>query len=1149
MPTVPNCGKCQLPCPDQELMTACRLCHVSYHLGCVGMTKKSSQYGCFMCYTHPGNKPEGKRNVTSNLDGGEGGGHVYSEPSNPAGAASAEPEPSTRDLMSVLLRLAASLERRQTPTAAPAGAVPKKQRKTRPAPPSSDEDNPEEADQDGVLESSREQPVDVTMVRSSSDFKRCLGEVAVQHRPQKPAADSYVRAKPPPLPKLTGRDPLEWPRFITNYLESTEQYRVSNVANMDRVREAVRGGPAEVVLANTLLHSSSLADALDLLRVSYGNPETILRGLEAEVSTAPKIDAVGRGLQLLSVQTRGLVNAMSACGMEDQLRTNSLVTKLQEKLSFTLALRWGEYLGNRTPGVDDFDQFLQRELGYALKAGQQQVRITQSAPALQKKVMTVAEVSSDEQEPVVVATVRLQSSPPAGQAGSAEGPAPKCLQCGGPHRLDQCGCFLRLDPQGRCDAIRTLRLCVRCLLPNGARCRCERRRCSMDGCPYNHHALLHAACNLRFTQAHPSPQVVGTSVSSSTDSLYKFVPVTLRHGGRQVDVWAFVDEGSGPTMMDPQLACELNIRVPQSAFSIRWADSAHTITDRTSQRCHLQIVRANGTCLNIRDVRTLRGLDLPAQTLTQAEIDELFPEGGGPAPYAKVKPRLLIGLNNAHLAAPLSRGRLDAATGRAAVDTPLGWIVYGGGDRGADLAGLHFRVHHAREVDDQLSRVDLDCGRPSDPGVYPGRGASPSPGARLVSARPPRRQAREGTPGVGCRCRSGRSVAELAPARRPRPPRYTAVAISRRQSGGDSGRRGDVPPGANAAGGQGHTTAPVAERSDVAVRPAWPDRSCRHNWKDAAARGVARSTPPGRDGARRDPATVERVLRRNPGARRRPSAALLRPNPCVHLGTPSVRGLGQGGVRGCAPSAWSDGAQGPKIATGHGGVLCDASPAVFDPADGAAPERSPRTRRQFGDGLPEDGDVRQDVVRRGAPERVIRGRVGRQFPSFDLRGDGPGHRGGAHPHHFLHGGSRAPHHGGVVMDLEGNELRRTWRLAQQLADHFWARFAREVIPQLNLRTRWFRRSEPLRVGDLVMVPSETRRGIWERGLVTQVFSKPGDTQVRQVRVFVHGKEFLRPAAKIAKLDVQANMTEWNCDKTAKTTNPPRSEGAGPAGPQ
>ena len=52
------------------------------------------------------------------------------------------------------------------------------------------------------------------------------------------------------------------------------------------------------------------------------------------------------------------------------------------------------------------------------------------------------------------------------------------------------------------------------------------------------------------------------------------------------------------------------------------------------------------------------------------------------------------------------------------------------------------------------------------------------------------------------------------------------------------------------------------------------------------------------------------------------------------------------------------------------------------------------------------------------------------------------------------------------MDLEGNELRETWRLAQQLADNFCARFARKMIPQFNLRTRLFQRSEALLWTDL-----------------------------------------------------------------------------------
>lgn len=162
-----------------------------------------------------------------------------------------------------------------------------------------------------------------TQARSSSDFRRCL------NRPPSKETGPFMRPKPTALPPLTGTDPLEWPRFIANYIETTRELRICDVANIERVRAAVSGTP-EIMLKRMLLHSSSLKDALDTLRVAFGNPETILRGLEAEVSAAPKIAMDGSGLQLLSIKARGLVNAMEACGMESQLKTISLVTKLQE---------------------------------------------------------------------------------------------------------------------------------------------------------------------------------------------------------------------------------------------------------------------------------------------------------------------------------------------------------------------------------------------------------------------------------------------------------------------------------------------------------------------------------------------------------------------------------------------------------------------------------------------------------------------------------------------------------------------------------------------------------------------------------------------------------------------------------------------------
>lgn len=106
---------------------------------------------------------------------------------------------------------------------------------------------------------------------------------------------------------------------------------------------------------------------------------------------------------------------------------------------------------------------------------------------------------------------------------------------------------------------------------------------------------------------------------------------------------------------------------------------------------------------------------------------------------------------------------------------------------------------------------------------------------------------------------------------------------------------------------------------------------------------------------------------------------------------------------------------------------------------------------------------------------------------------------------------------GVELD-DGTQLRRTWKRAQQLADHFWRRFAKEVIPIMNLRTKWFERSEPLQVGDHVLVAEEGRRGSWRRGLVVEVSPSRRGNQIRAVRVRTAQGDLLRPAVRIAKLD-------------------------------
>nr|XP_012153196.1 PREDICTED: uncharacterized protein LOC105664201 [Megachile rotundata] len=72
------------------------------------------------------------------------------------------------------------------------------------------------------------------------------------------------------------------------------------------------------------------------------------------------------------------------------------------------------------------------------------------------------------------------------------------------------------------------------------------------------------------------------------------------------------------------------------------------------------------------------------------------------------------------------------------------------------------------------------------------------------------------------------------------------------------------------------------------------------------------------------------------------------------------------------------------------------------------------------------------------------------------------------PNHFLIGASSIKPL--VTRPRDGNlNLRKQWKIAQHLADHFWMRWVKEYLPTLIRRRRWHEEVQPLAVGDLVLV--------------------------------------------------------------------------------
>ncbi|XP_049878266.1 uncharacterized protein LOC126375402 [Pectinophora gossypiella] len=122
------------------------------------------------------------------------------------------------------------------------------------------------------------------------------------------------------------------------------------------------------------------------------------------------------------------------------------------------------------------------------------------------------------------------------------------------------------------------------------------------------------------------------------------------------------------------------------------------------------------------------------------------------------------------------------------------------------------------------------------------------------------------------------------------------------------------------------------------------------------------------------------------------------------------------------------------------------------------------------------------------------------------------------PNHFLLGtSSNLPVLG--VFDGTDMYLRKQWRIAQRLADLYWRRWVKEVLPQMLPRKKWYHEERPLQVGDLVIiVDPDSPRNVWPKGVIEAVM--PGkDGRVRVVDVKTKSGVLRRPASRIAFVPV------------------------------
>jgi hypothetical protein len=241
------------------------------------------------------------------------------------------------------------------------------------------------------------------------------------------------------------------------------------------------------------------------------------------------------------------------------------------------------------------------------------------------------------------------------------------------HKLSECRRFAAKDLNGRWETVKKVRWCSSCLDGRHWFKECELlSKCGKDGCQKEHHQLLHKNQELQ-----EKPAEINAHHHDTMKTFYRVVPVKIINGKKSVATWAFLDEGSGLTLMSQSVAKKLELPEKPKDLTLAWSDGTTRNLKSGLVEIKLQGV-SEPTQYDLWNVHTVPHLDLPTPSLNLEDLKVRYAHLNDvriPEIEAK-KPEILIGLEHAKLMVP-QQVREGLWNEPVATKTRIGWAVYG----------------------------------------------------------------------------------------------------------------------------------------------------------------------------------------------------------------------------------------------------------------------------------------------------------------------------------------------------------------------------------------------------------------------------------------------------------------------------------------
>ncbi|XP_062556893.1 uncharacterized protein LOC134221721 [Armigeres subalbatus] len=531
------------------------------------------------------------------------------------------------------------------------------------------------------------------------------------------------QAVPRDLPTFSG-NPEEWPIFLSMLNRTTVMCGFTEEENLVRLQKSLKGKAYEAVKSR-LMFPGNVTGILSTLRMMFGQPEVIIQSLIGKVSALPAIreDKLGT-LVDFAVHVQNFCATVDACGLQEYMYNVTLLHQLVSKLPPSLKLNWAQHrLTMPTANLATFSSWI-----YALAEA---ASVVTFPPSMQSEKLTHSEargskkgnayLSAHSETPSIEENNKtLLKEDSTSKPNPAKQGCPICKEnC---KSADKCRRFLELSRESRWAVIREFGFCRTCLRTHKGYC--NAKPCGKNGCTYRHHELLHNDSKANpqsdavvvekgsgpSAPLCPSPSGCNTHQSATSSALFRYLPVVLYGKTNVVHTYAFLDEGSELTLLDQDLADVLQLDGVERPLCLRWTGGTERC-EPDSRAYNLQITGAKvgSKRFDLNDVRTVKELKLPQQTLDMTKFCEEYPHLRDLPidSYRDVQPRILIGTKHAHLGLVL-KSREGEFGQPIAVKSRLGWTICGGqGDgHGANLHHYSFHICPCNtEADENLHQA------------------------------------------------------------------------------------------------------------------------------------------------------------------------------------------------------------------------------------------------------------------------------------------------------------------------------------------------------------------------------------------------------------------------------------------------------------